>query len=53
MTDRKQQLVEEAVQVWELGLLYFLYDKRIITEKEFIGIRGIAEEQFELSKSVS
>lgn len=53
MTERKQQTIAEAAQVWELGLLRFLYDKGMITEDEFLGIRQIAEEQYERNKSVS
>jgi len=53
MTERKQQTISEAVQAWELGLLRFLYDKGIITEEEYLGIRKIAEMQHQLEKSVS
>ncbi len=53
MTERKRQTIAEATQIWELGLLRFLYDKGIITEDEFFGIRRIAEEQYEMNKSVS
>lgn len=50
MTDRQQQTVAEAVEAWELGLLHFLYDKGIITEEEYLGIRQIAVEHYELKK---
>lgn len=53
MTERKRQSIAEATQIWELGLLRFLYDKGIITEDEFFGIRRIAEEQYEMNKGVS
>lgn len=45
MNDRKQQTVSDAVHVWELGLLLFLFEKGIISEDEYLGIRQIAEEQ--------
>lgn len=50
MNDRKEQMIAEAVQAWELGLLKFIYDKDIITEDEYLGIRRIAEEQYALKK---
>lgn len=48
MTERQQQTVSEAIETWEIGLLKFLYDKGIITQEEYFGIRKIAKEQYEL-----
>lgn len=48
MTERQKQTVSEAIEMWEIGLLKFLYDKGIITQEEYFGIRKIAKEQYEL-----
>ena len=53
MNDRKEQTIAETVQAWEFGLLKFIYDKGIITEDEYLGIRRIVEMQYQLEKSVS
>lgn len=45
MTERQKQTVSDAVFVWELGLLRFLYEKGILTEEEYHGIYKIATEQ--------
>ena len=50
MTERQQQTVSDAIKAWEIGLLKFLYDKNIITEDEYLGIRRIAEAQYQLEK---
>ena len=50
MNDRKEQTIAEAVQAWEFGLLKFIYDKSIITVEEYLGIRRIAEMQYQLEK---
>lgn len=50
MNDRKEQTIAESVQAWEFGLLKFIYDKGIITVEEYLGIRRIAEMQYQLEK---
>lgn len=45
MTERQKQTVLDAVFVWEVGLLRFLYEKGILTEEEYAGIYEIATEQ--------
>lgn len=43
MTDKQRETIEKAIQIWELGLLLFLYEKGFLTEEEYGGIRRIAE----------
>ena len=50
MTERQQQTVSEAIEVWEIDLLKFLYDKAIITQDEYLGIQEIAEKHYESKK---
>ena len=43
MTDKQRETIEKAIQLWELGLLLFLYEKGFLTEEEYNGIRRISE----------
>lgn len=45
MTERQKQTVTDAVFVWEVGMLRFLYEKGILTKEEYTGIYKIATEQ--------
>lgn len=46
MTDKQQQTIDLAVHFWEIGMLLFLYEKGIITEDEYNGIRRIAIDEY-------
>ena len=48
-----KQLIEKASYYRELGLLQFLYEKGILTEDEYHGIRKIAMEQTTAKKVMS
>lgn len=43
--DKHNQTIIKAIYYRELGLLRFLYEKGILTEEEYHGIRKIAAEQ--------
>lgn len=43
--DKRTLAIEKAAYYWELGLLRFLFEKGILTEKEYSEIRKIADEQ--------
>lgn len=53
MNEKKAQTIQTAAYYWELGLLRFLYEKGVISEKEYMGIQKIAEEQMRSFLSVS
>lgn len=43
--DKRVQITEKAVFLWEIGLLRFMFDKGVLSREEYSGIRRIAEEQ--------
>lgn len=45
MNERQRQTIQNAALIWELGLLRFLYDKGVLTDTEYDGIRLIAKQQ--------
>ena len=53
MNEKKAQTIQKAAYYWELGLLRFLYENGVISEKEYMGIQKIAEEQMSPSLSMS
>ena len=53
MNEKKAQTIRTAAYYWELGLLRFLYEKGVISEKEYMGIQKIAEKQMSPSLSMS
>ena len=53
MNEKKAQTIQAATYYWELGLLRFLYEKGVISQKEYVGTQKIAEEQMRSSLSVS
>lgn len=40
--DKRVQITERAVFLWELGLLRFMFDKGVLSREEYSGIKRIA-----------
>lgn len=47
MTERQRRTVSDALFFWETGMLRFLFEKGIISEAEYTGIKAIIETQRE------
>ena len=45
MTERAKQTAADAVFVWEIGMLRFLFCKGLLNEAEYKGILEIAERE--------
>ena len=39
MNDRRQKTISDAVYIWEIGMLNFLFENNLIDETEYNGIR--------------
>lgn len=47
MTELQMKTSADAIFFWEIGMLRFLFEKGIISDAEYIGIKTIAENRQE------
>ncbi len=46
MNDAKKEMIQEASEYWELGILQILFDRKLLTEEEYSGIVQIVKKDY-------